>query len=175
MCDCVCDKDLSPHHIVCFQEVELVQLETNIWIGVVNSTNGTGYIIHDCPFDYCVEKPVNISLNNSQERDRQCAFNRSGVLCAQCQQGLSLVFATSKCQQCQNIYLLLLIPFGLAGITLVIFILYFNITIATGTIHGLVFYSNLLPVNYVTNPSSLTVFSLALSQCSYRGSISTWE
>ena len=174
-CDCVCDKDLPPHHIVCFQEVGSIQLETNIWIGVVNSTNGTGYIIHDCPFDYCVEKPVNISLNSSQERDRQCAFNRSGVLCGECQQGLSLVLATSRCKKCSNVYLLLLLAFAVAGMALVAFILFFNVTMATGTIHSLIFYSNLLPSKYFTHPSSLTVFiswvnlDLGIETCFYDG------
>ena len=135
-----------------------------MWIGVEeNSTNGIGYIIHDCPFDYCVEKPVNISLNCSQEKDRQCAFDRSGVLCGECQQGLSFVLGTSRCKECSNIYLFLLIPFALAGIVLVVFILLFNITIATGTIHGLIFYANVLAANKAvflpfTTPNILTVF-----------------
>ena len=82
-CKCVCDLKLQQYIANCSQETGTIELKTNIWIGVANSTNGTGYIIHDCPFDYCVEKPVNISLNSSQEIDRQCAFNRSGVLCGQ--------------------------------------------------------------------------------------------
>ena len=179
-CKCVCDPRLQPYQISnCSQKAGTIKLETNIWIGVEeNSTNGTGYIIHDCPFDYCVEKPVNISLNSSQERDRQCAFDRSGVLCGECQQGLSLVLATSRCKECSNIYLLLLIPFALAGIVLVIFILLFNITIATGTIHGLIFYVNVLAANKAiflpfTTPNFLTVFiswvnlDLGIETCFY--------
>ena len=175
-CECVCDKELQSHHIInCSQQAGTIQLVTNIWIGVVNSTTGTEYVIHDCPFDYCVEKPVNIKLNSSQERDRQCTFNRSGILCGQCQQGLSLLFATSKCQQCSNIYLLLLLPFGLAGVALVAFILFFNITIATGTVHGLIIYSNLLTTNLLTQPNALSVFiswvhlDLGIETCLYNG------
>ena len=179
-CQCICDPRLQPYQVTnCSQKAGTIKLETNIWIGVEeNSTNGTGYIIHDCPFDYCVEKPVNISLNSSQERDRQCAFNRSGVLCGECQQGLSLVLGTSRCKECSNIYLLLLIPFALAGIVLVVFILLFNITIATGTIHGLIFYANVLAANKAiflpfTTPNFLTVFmswvnlDLGIETCFY--------
>ena len=175
-CACVCNETLRQYQITnCSQQAGTIQLETNLWIGVTNSTNGTGYIIHDCPFDYCTERPVNISLNSSQERDRQCAFNRSGVLCGECQQGLSLVLATSKCKECSNIHLLLLLPFALAGIALVAFILFFNITIATGTIHSLIFYSNLLTINYFSQPSVLTVFiswvnlDLGIETCFYNG------
>ena len=175
-CECVCDKKLLHYHITnCSPETGTIQLENDIWVGMANSTNETKYIIQRCPFDYCKEKPVNISLNSSQERDRQCAFSRSGVLCGECQQGLSLVLATSRCKECSNIYLLLIIPFALAGIALVVFILFFNITIATGTIHGLIFYSNLLPVYYFTQPSALTVFiswvnlDLGIETCFYNG------
>ena len=175
-CACVCNETLRQYQITnCSQQAGTIQLETNIWIRVANSTNGIRFIIHDCLFDYCTERPVNISLNSSQERDRQCAFNRSGVLCGECQQGLSLVLATSKCKECSNIYILLLLPFALAGIALVAFILFFNITIATGTIHSLIFYSNLLTINYFTQPSALTVFiswvnlDLGIETCFYNG------
>ena len=175
-CKCECDQKLQPYQIMnCSQQAGTIQLETNIWIGIANTTNGTGYVILDCPFDYCVIKPVNISLNSSQERDRQCAFNRSDVLCGKCQEGLSFVLATSKCRKCSNIYILLLIPFALAGILLAGFILFFHITIATGTIHGLIFYFNLLPTNYFTQPSALTVFiswvnlDLGIETCFYDG------
>ena len=174
-CKCLCDRELQSYITNCSQESGTIKLETNTWIGVANSTKGTGYIIHDCPFDYCAVKPIYISLSSSDERDRQCAFNRSGVLCGKCQKGLSLVLATSKCVKCSNISLLLLIPFSLAGLALVGFILFFNITIATGTIHSLIFYSNLLPVSYFTQPSALTVFiswvnlDLGIETCFYNG------
>ena len=172
-CECVCDKKLQTHQIMnCSEQAGTIQLETNVWIGVANFTNGIEYAFHNCPFDYCVERPVNISLNSLQERDRQCAFNRSSVLCGECQQGLSLVLATSNCKQCSNIHLLLLIPFSLAGIVLVVFILFFNITIANGTIHGLIFYCNILPATYA-QPSAIRVFiswvnlDLGIETCFY--------
>ena len=175
-CDCICDQVLRPYQITnCSQETGTILLETNLWIGVANYLNQTKYIIHDCPFDYCVEKPANISLNSSQKRDRQCAFNRSGMLCGECKGNLSLVLATSKCKKCSNIYLLLLVPFALAGIALVGFILFFNLTVATGTIHGLIFYSNLLPGIYFTHPNALTVFiswvnlDFGIETCFYNG------
>ena len=81
---------------------------------------------------------------NSQD---QCDFNRNGVLCGSCRPGLSLVLGTSQCRQCSNIYLLLLIPFGLAGIVLVLILLKCNLTVSTGTINGLIFYVNIVQAN----------------------------
>ena len=136
-CICECDRRLTQHQITsCFAKNGTVQLETNIWIGLSNSTNGTGFVIHDCPFDYCVQRPVNISLSSPDSADEQCAYNRTGSLCGMCKD-LSLVFGSSRCQECSSYYIFLLIPFALAGNALVAFILLFNMTVATGTIHGL--------------------------------------
>ena len=117
-CRCDCDPDLLPYQIKkCSKKNETIKLENNnnIWIEFINTTNGTGYVISNCTFDYCVERPVTISLSSP---DEQCAYNRSGVLCGECEPGLSLVLATSRCKECSDLYLLLLIPFALAGILL---------------------------------------------------------
>ena len=148
-CICECDQTLKQHQITsCSAENETILVETNIWIGLSNYSNETGFVIHDCPFDYCVEKPVNISLSSSDSADEQCAFNRTGKLCGMCQEDLSLVFGSSRCQECSDNYVSLLIPFTLAGIALLALILLFNLTVATGTIHGLIFYANILTANH---------------------------
>ena len=45
-----------------------------------------------CPFDYCL--PYSSDLNLS-DRDSQCQFKRSGLLCGQCQQDYSSIFGSS--------------------------------------------------------------------------------
>ncbi len=146
-CKCDCDLDLQQYQITnCSEENGTIKLESNMWIGVANTTNQTGYVVSNCVFDYCVEKPVNIGLSNP---DEQCAYNRSSVLCGKYKSNFSLVLGTSNCKECSNpnLYLLLLIPFALAGILLVALILMLNITIATGNIHGLIFYANIVAAN----------------------------
>ena len=179
-CICECDRRLTLHQITsCFAKHGTIQVETNIWISLSNSTNETGFVIHDCPFDYCVQKPVNISLSSPDSADKQCAYNRTGSLCGMCQD-LSLVFGSSRCQECSSYYIFLLIPFALAGIALVAFILLFNMTVATGTIHGLIFYANILTANRslfvpFATPNFLTVFiswlnlDLGIETCFYNG------
>ena len=179
-CMCECDRRLTQHQITsCFAKNGEVQLETNIWFSLSNSTNGTGFVIHDCPFDYCVQKPVNISLSSPDSADKQCAYNRTGTLCGMCKD-LSLVFGSSRCQECSSYYIFLLILFALAGIALVAFILLFNMTVATGTIHGLIFYANILTANHSVfvpflTPNFLTVFvswlnlDLGIETCFYNG------
>ena len=182
-CLCECDKKLESHQILhCYPEDKAIQLEGNIWIGTTNSTNDTEFVISDCPFDYCVEKPLNISLSSPQQIDRQCANNRSGVLCGECERGLSLVLATSKCMECSNVFLFLIIPFVLAGLALVAFILLLNVTIATGNIHGLIFYANILAANkatFLSQNNFLTIFiswvnlDFGIETCFYDGMDST--
>ena len=76
--------------------------------------------------------------------DAQCNYNRSGLLCGKCQ---SIVIGSSKCLKCSNSYLSLLIAFSLAGIVLVVFLLVLKLTVAVGTINGLIFYANIVSVN----------------------------
>ena len=149
-CICECDQTLKQHQITsCSAENETILVENNIWIGLSNYSNETGLVIHDCPFDYCIQKPVYISLSSPDSADEQCAYNRTGILCGMCQEDLSLVFGSSRCRpECSNNYISLLLPFALAGIALVTFILLLNLTVATGTIHGLIFYANILTANH---------------------------
>ncbi len=182
-CKCDCDPLLQQRYQItnCSEENGTIKLESNMWIRVINTTNGTGYVVSNCVIDYCVRKPVNISLSNP---DEQCAYDRSGVLCGECEPGLSLVLATSNCKECSNLYLLLLIPFALAGISLIALILMLNITIATGNIHGLIFYANILAAkrsvfvprsNFNKDYSFLRVFiswvnlDLGIETCFYDG------
>jgi len=102
-------------------------------------------ILHPhCPFDYCISAHINVTLSDT---DKQCENNRSGLLCGGCKSGFSLALGSSKCLQCSNIYILLFIPFALAGIALVLLLLIFKLTVAAGTINGLIFYANIVAVN----------------------------
>jgi len=60
--------------------------------------------------------------------------------------GFSLALGSSKCLQRSNIYILLFIPFALAGIAFVLLLLIFKLTVAAGTINGLI-YANVVAVN----------------------------
>ena len=76
---------------------------------------------------------------------------RSGILCGQCK-NYSLTLGSMECRQCTNIYLLLLVPFALAGILLIVFLSLtdLDMTVAAGTINGLLFYANIVWENKAT-------------------------
>ena len=104
------------------------------------------YISQLCPYDYC--KPYAFYIDLSIP-DSQCQFNRTGFICGQCQQGLSTVFSSHDCQHCSNIYLLLLIPIGIAGLILILILFFLNLTVTDGTINPFIFYMNIISINYI--------------------------
>lgn len=152
-CRCECDPTLDSLISNCELDrdnVTVVRQREDVWINYVSSENVTGFQYIQCPQDYCVKEPVNLSISFPWNVDTQCAYNRSGIMCGECAEGLSLVLGSSKCALCSNTYLALLIAFALAGIALIAFILILNLTVATGTIHGLILYANIIAANSPT-------------------------
>ena len=117
----------------------IVIRQCQFWLA---NDNLGGFIIYSiCPFDYCKNSSmkVAINLNLTDGSDAQCAFNRSGILCGACSGNLSVLFGTSRCMECLNNWLALIILFAMAGLLLIIIILFFNLTVAVGSINGLIF------------------------------------
>ena len=173
---CVCEGRLMTYTNSCNITDQTILREGNFWVGYGNESNSLILGPH-CPFGYCKLEPVQFKLNDT---DLQCAYNRSGLLCGSCQPGLSLVLGSNRCLRCSNNYLSLLIVFAVAGITLVLFLLACKLTVASGTINGLVFYANVVFLNKSTffpvgamNP--LTVFiawlnlDFGIETCFYDG------
>ena len=149
----------------------------NSWISAVTVNNSHFYnVSSQCPFDYCLPYSSHLNLSNP---DSQCQFKRSGVVCAQCQQGLSTVFGSSHCKQCSNFYLLLIIPIAIAGVVLVMMLFTFNLTVTNGIINTLIFYVNIISINYSlfcydSNSPDCTILSLlnldlGIETCFYDG------
>ena len=178
--ECVCDKQLQTFTTECNIEDATVTRSSNFWMSPYYSENDTyiGLILHPhCPFDYCVMGPKNISPSDP---DSLCNHNRSGILCGACQQNFSLPLGSSRCLKCENAYLSLIIPLALSGIALVVVLFVLKLTVAIGTINGLIFYANVLAVNRSTfSPTGetnvLTIFiawlnlDLGIETCFYDG------
>ena len=69
-------------------------------------------------------------------------------MCGECQQGLSTIFGSSDCKHCSNFYLFLIIPIAIAGVVLVMILFTFNLTVTNGIINTLIFYVNIISINY---------------------------
>ena len=172
---CICTQRLRPFTSECQINNRSIKRDSEFWMGY---TDDKRLILHShCPFDYCSLNTMYLAVDNS---DKQCSNNRSGLLCGQCSQTFSLALGTSRCLQCSDNYLWLLLAFAFAGLLLVLLLLILNLTVAAGTINGLVFYANVLAVNSATflqphTTNILTVFiawinlDLGIETCFYDG------
>ena len=186
---CICEERLHPYTTNCnVSDSSIQRKENNFWMKAIYSNETyQGLVIHPsrCPFDYCVNTPVEIIL---QRIDAQCAHNRSGTLCGACIHNFSLSLGSSHCLPCSNTYLVLILPFALAGVALVALLLFLRLTVAYGTLNGLVFYANMVQINrHIFFPlgetNILTVFiawmnlDIGIETCFYDGMnayIFTW-
>ena len=156
---CDCHPLLNQYNVTCNIDNQTITKADSAWISF-----DTEVILHpDCPFDYCKVGTVIFKL--TENPDFQCAFSRTGVLCGACLTVLSLALGTSRCLECSNIWLLLLLPFAAAGLALVFVLLTLNLTVSTGTINGLIFYANIVRANHAVffPPGDRSFFSLFIA------------
>ena len=176
---CICAQRLKPFTNDCQINDRAVQRDSEFWVGWdTNNNTSDGLILHPhCPFDYCSSNRIYIRVDDS---DKQCSESRSGILCGKCRENFSLALGSTRCLQCPNNYLWLLVAFAVAGLALVFLLIVLNLTVAAGTINGLVFYANVLAVNSATffqpqTTNILTVFiawinlDLGIETCFYDG------
>ena len=179
---CECDQRLNKYEVVCDINDQSILRKETVWIGLdeQSDNNSQGLILHPhCPFHYCKPESdsVTFTLNTT---DLQCNYNRSGHLCGACQHGFSLAVGSSRCLPCSNKFLTLLTAFVFAGLSLVVLLFICKVTVAAGTISGLIFYANIVTVNQsIFFPSGeaniLTVFiawlnlDLGIETCFFDG------
>ena len=154
-CVCVCDSKLEKHISTCSYRSQILLRESNVWIAYINVTNyAHGYIVYPyCPLGYC--KPssskVKLNLNVPNGADAQCAEHRTGTLCGRCLPDFSLSIGSSRCITCSAywpvVFIVILLASLLAGIALVALLLTLNLTVAIGTLNGIIFYANVVNAN----------------------------
>ena len=174
---CDCDPLLPTNIDTCYIDQSTITRPAYAWISYTQS-NTSKYLISDCPMDYCLPFSSNVNLLHP---DTQCQFNRTGILCSQCQDHLSMVFGSSRCMKCTNVYILIIIIFILAGIVLIALLYFLNLTVTKATINGIILYTNIVSINglfYLVNDSvfsPLRVFisflnlDLGIELCFYSG------
>ena len=176
---CICAPELKSEILLtdnCNINDQTILRPANSWISATTHNNSYTYHISlHCPFHYCLphSSHLNFSTPNSQ-----CQFNRSGLLCGHCQQGLSTVFGSSRCQNCSNVYIILTVVLAIAGVVLVFLMFILNLTVVDGTINAFVFYVNIIYMNSsilfpVFTPTytfiSLANLDLGIQTCFYNG------
>ena len=136
---CICARAIKPYTVDSVISDQSIAREGSTWIGY--DSKSQNYIAHlHCPSNYCKSERVYF---NYSDIDRQC-HNRTGLLCGECKTKYSLMLGTSSCgKNCSNYNLFLLLFFAFAGAALVVLLLVLRLTVAEGTINGLVLFVNI--------------------------------
>ena len=152
-CECGCDPEIREYTSTCdWSSDSIVREKSNSWIA---HDSQHGYIFYDhCPFDHCLPSTITIGINLTAQNgsDAQCNYNRHGILCGACKPGYSLSLGSSKCMECKESKLYggiigFIILEAVGGILLVSVLLFLNITVAVGTINGIILYANIIGAN----------------------------
>ena len=176
---CDCDPILPPNFHKCSIDHSVIRSPANTWITAHSQANNTAYLISDCTMDYCIPYSSTVNLLYP---DLQCQFNRTGILCSQCQHHRSIVFGSSRCIKCANVHIIIItIIVIVAGIVLVVLLYFLNLTVTIGTINGIMFYANVVSINnsvFLVNDNvfkflrvfiSFVNLDLGIETCFYNG------
>ena len=139
---CDCSLFFTSHGVVCDTSDGTVTRNKSNWIGVYNNTVPALALF--CPLDYC-NGTINI-LHLGRPGDL-CSGGRTGILCGHCHGNYSVIFGSSQCQVCSDMWLSTLVMFAVLGALLVAALFFLNLTVTQGTLYGLIFYANIIQVN----------------------------
>ena len=124
--------------------------------------NDTLQVCKQCPLGYCknnVSFPLLADVN-----DGQCANYRLGIICGACQVSFSVALGSSRCINClddKKYDFLWLVPlFAIMGLTLVLSMLFLDLTVSIGLINGLIFYANILSISGLLNTDNSSIHPL---------------
>ena len=190
-CVCECDSRLLQLCITgCNTKNQTLVKKDNCWISLLNASHyHREYLIYsDCPSGYCHLNPE-VDLNTVNGSDVQCANHRSGILCGLCKPGRSLSLGSSHCLPCSRNwpinFVLILFAALVSGIALVAIIMILNLTVAIGTLNGLIFYANIIDssksIFYVPSCKAYSVLiswlnlDIGFDVCFYEGLDTYWK
>ena len=139
---CGCSLFLISYGVVCDASDGTVTRTKTNWIGVYNNTLPA--LASTCPLDYCNSTINKLSLARPGDL---CNGGRTGIICGHCHGNLSVIFGSSKCQVCTDMWLITLVMFAVLGVLLVAALLFLNLTVTQGTLYGLIYYANIIQVN----------------------------
>ena len=172
---CDCSLFFTSRGVVCDTSDGTVTRNKNNWIGVYNNTLPA--LASTCPLDYCNSTINKLSLGRPGDL---CNGGRTGILCGHCHGNQSVIFGSSKCQVCTDMWLITLVMFAVLGVLLVAALFFLNLTVTQGTHYGLIFYANIIQGNTsiffsqsILNPMKVIVsfvnLDLGFPLCFYDG------
>ena len=159
-CDCISYLKTN-ESVTCDPHSESFHHQGDMWIGYVEESHCfISKLSCKSESQHCKMSPINFTLSTTE---KQCDLNRSGLLCGDCDEGLSMMLGSDSCDKCSDNCLALLILFAVAGIVLIVFITALNLTVSVGSINGLIFYANMVKMNEFLIQSQSDFFKVFIS------------
>ena len=126
--------------------------------------------------------PPDIRLFNVTDPFSICESNKMGILCSQCQHNMSVVFGSTECKPCSDLWLITIVGYALFGQLLVAIMFVLPLTISEGLLAGIIIAMNITSVStidYLDSNNwfvytarvfvSLMNLNLVFSMCLYDG------
>ena len=144
--ECVCHDILESHNVQCTPSNKSLHLPAQTWLGELWNESESMAVQHDC--QYCKTEEMDLTI--PIDSNKLCISNRTGIMCGACVSNYSLLLGGYECADCSgSTYkgVLLFLAFIAIGIVLVILLLGLDLTVSTGMVNGLIFYSNIVYLN----------------------------
>ena len=145
--ECMCSKFvLDTIMTTCNMSTYVIIRPESGWIGLSQTSGNSSKVVFvsTCPIKYCDDEVTEVDLRIPNQL---CMSGRIGILCGACKNGVSSIFGSADCKKCTNSWLAVILIFAVLGPLLVFLLFLLNLTVARGTINGLIFYANVVTVN----------------------------
>lgn len=177
---CTCSRALKKLNMLCSIQTQTLSKPTDsvAWAGLIIIDKQEKFSISsNCPIGHChsssklkwfysYNNTLYLRKNpNSLHNFPMCVNNRNHALCSKCSIGLTEAFGTVKCIDCNRYtyYWLNILLFLLFGPLFILFLYTFRLTLAAGTMNGIIFYANFLNtglINFLYNSVDNTTESV---------------
>ena len=150
MGQCDCSDILKKIFVECESTDHSLKIPPLTWIGNYKESVVVNKFCQHCNNDNENKKTMYINESSTINSSILCKKNRREILCGACAPNYSLQLGGYQCGNCKHSTyqgVLLLILFCIMGIFLIITLLSLNITVSTGVLNALVFYSNMIHSN----------------------------
>ena len=147
--ECVCDNfivDMS-HSTKCNITTTTITIYSGQWLGHISSENNSmfGFALV-CPSGNCKTDTLLFNVTNPFSI---CESNKMGILCSQCQHNMSVVFGSTECRPCSDLWLITIVGYALSGLLLVVIMLALPLTISEGPLAGIIIVMNITSVSTI--------------------------
>ena len=146
--ECVCHDILKSHNVKCTPSNKSLHIPAQTWLGELWNESESLVVQNNCK--YCKTKEIDLIIPIDSNNLCISRYNRTGIMCGACVSNYSLLLGGYECADCSgSTYkgVLLFLAFIAIGIVLVILLLGLDLTVSTGMVNGLIFYSNIVYLN----------------------------